>query len=263
MSTPQDEGVREFLAEAEDILEAVAEDLLALETSAVEDDPDPERINSIFRGAHSLKGISAMFGFSQVTELSHKAETLLDAVRMGRVACDRGVLDLLFGAVDLLKALCGRLAVGEAPEDPGVATFVEKLLTAAAGKEVKAAGPLEGIDLGDEVLQVLTEYELHRMEAALGNPKRTLCRVRVAFPLASFDTDLERLNGVLKDHGEIISTLPSPGEAAEDQLEFDLLVGAKLPVVELAAVIEEFHATVEVLSAARVLPPPPPTPPRG
>ncbi|HSH71236.1 MAG TPA: Hpt domain-containing protein, partial [Deferrisomatales bacterium] len=142
MNTPQDEGVREFLAEAEDILDGVAGDLLELETSAAADDPDPERINSIFRGAHSLKGISAMFGFSQVTELSHKAETLLDAVRMGRVGCDRGVLDLLFGAVDLLKVLCGRLAAGEAPEDPEVAAFVERLLAAAAGDKVEAAGPL-------------------------------------------------------------------------------------------------------------------------
>lgn len=254
MSSSQEDGIREFLAEAEDILEAVADDLVNLE-SAEDDDPDPERINSIFRGAHSLKGISAMFGFTQVTELSHKAETLLDAVRMGRVSCDRGVLDLLFGAVDLLKTLCGRVAAGAAPEDPAVAPFVERLLAAAAGKAAAAADPLLGIELDASVRQVLSDYELHRIEATLHSPNRTLCRVQVAFPLESFDTDLERLNDVLKVNGEIISTLPGAGEAAAEHLEFDLLVGAKVSATELAAATAEFHTVVAALTGGHPTPP--------
>ncbi len=247
MSASADSSVPEFLAEAEEILESVAEDLTALETTAEEGDPDPEVVNSIFRGAHSLKGIAGMFGFAQITELSHKMETLLDAVRMGRVACQRGVLDLLFEGLDLVKFLCSRLAAGETPEDPRVSPFVERLLAAAAAPQGPSAQGVGTLGLTEDVLQVLTEYEIHRIQETLGNPKRNLFRVRASFPLESFDTDLESLTAALKACGEIISTLPSPGEAATDCLDFDLLVGAKVSREDVERATGEFRARVEPL----------------
>ncbi len=245
MDETQDRSVHEFLAEADDTLDDMADGLGELGAGG---DPDPETVNRIFRAAHSLKGISGMCGFSQITEVAHKAETLLDAVRMGRVACDRGVLDLLFEAVDRLKDLCARLARGAAPEDPTVPAFLERLLDAANGAgDAGTDDRLEGLGLPDEALQVLTEYEVHRIEETLKNPSRTLARVRVAFPLESFDTDLEALNGTLKEFGEIISTLPAPGEMEGDRLDFDLLVGLKVPVDQAAGGIRPHGAELEVL----------------
>ncbi|MHB8765699.1 MAG: Hpt domain-containing protein, partial [Deferrisomatales bacterium] len=215
MRSAEEGSVREFLAEAEEILEAVAGDLLELESSSAEGDPDPEVVNNIFRGAHSLKGISAMFGFVQVTELSHKTETLLDALRMGRVPGDRATLDLLFQAVDLLKRLCARLAAGEPPEDPEVAAFVDRLVAVARGPAEAGEPGLLALGLPPETLQVLTEYEVHRIEETLKSPSRVLVRVRVGLSLESFDTDLEALSQALKACGEIISTLPSPDPSDE------------------------------------------------
>ncbi len=245
MDETQDRSIHEFLAEADDTLDDMADGLGELGAGG---DPDPETVNRIFRAAHSLKGISGMCGFSQITEVAHKAETLLDAIRMGRVACDRGVLDLLFEAVDRLKDLCARLARGEAPEDPAVPAFLERLLEAANGPgDTGTDDRLNGLGLPEEALQVLTEYEVHRIEETLKNPSRTLARVRVAFPLESFDTDLEALNGTLKEFGEIISTLPAPGEMEGDRLDFDLLVGLKVPAEQAAGAIRPHGAGLEVL----------------
>ncbi len=250
MSGPPDPATEEFLAEAEEILDRIADDLGDLERSAAEGDPDPEAVNSIFRGAHSLKGISGMCGFAHITEVSHKMETLLDAVRMGRVGCTREVMDLLYEAVDLLKGLCARLARGEAPEDPGVPGFVERLVSAAEGGRTSARGVVDTLGLAPDVLQVLTEYEVHRLEETVKNPRRSLVRVRASFPFDSFDTDLEALNQALKACGEIISTLPTPGEAASDRMDFDLLVGLKVDPDEARRVVEPFGAEVEVLAPA-------------
>lgn len=241
-------GIREFLAEADEILERVTEGLLSLEASASRGDPDPEVINAIFRGAHSLKGLSGMLGLAQMTELSHKMESLLDALRMGRVACSREAVDLLLAGVDLLKGLCGRLVAGQSPEDPRVPPFVERLLGAARG-EGGAGGPedLAQLGLAPEALQVLSEYEVHRLRETLKDPRRTLCRVVVGFPIESFDTGLEALNGALKQCGEIISTLPSAGAAAEDRLDFELLVGTKAGIEAVQSACTPHGARVEAL----------------
>lgn len=252
MSRADDAGIREFLAEADEILERVTEGLLALEASAGGGEPDPEVVNAIFRGAHSLKGLSGMLGFAQMTDLSHKMETLLDALRMGQAACSRDVVDLLLAGVDLLKGLCGRLAAGDSPEDSRVAPFVERLLGAARG-EAGAAGPddLGGLGLAPEALQVLSEYEIHRLRETLKDARRTLCRVCVSFPLESFDTGLEALNAALKESGEIISTLPSAGAVAEDRLDFELLVGTKAGVEAVRTASAPHGARVEVLGGGR------------
>lgn len=239
-------GIDEFLPEAEEILEQLTDDLGQLEASAGTGDADAEVINSIFRGAHSLKGISGMFGYAQVTEVSHKTESLLDSLRMGRVRCEPSVVDLLFESVDTLKGLCARLAAGEDGPDPRVAPFVERLLAAAQPGRPAAPPTLADLGLPEETLRVLTDYEVHRLEDTLANAKRQLTNVRVSFSLESFDTDLEALNHALKPCGEIISTLPGTG-SSDDRLDFDLLVGAKVSVDELRKVAEPFGATVLVL----------------
>ncbi|GAB4255458.1 chemotaxis protein CheA [Deferrisoma sp.] len=261
-----DASVQEFLAEAEDILERLEDDLASLEQTAEGDEPDPEVVNSIFRGAHSLKGISAMCGFSQITEVAHKTETLLDAIRMGRVGCSRPVMDLLYEGLDLLKTLCGRLAGGGEPEDPTVPGFVERLIRAAEGEAAEPQDELAELGLGEDVLAVLTEYERHRLEATLKNPKRTLVRVRVAFPFETFDTDLEALNATLKELGEIISTLPGAGDASPDRMEFQLLVGIKAEVEAARSAVALHGAELEVIGPPKAAPgpaapePPPPPP---
>lgn len=251
----EDAGIGDFLAEAEEILEAVGQDLVRLEASSAEGEPDPEVINSIFRGAHSLKGIAAMSGFTPITEVSHKTETLLDALRMGRVGCERPVLDLLFESADVLRSLCDRVAAGQDGDLPSVEAFVGRLLAAAEGSPGGSGTRVESLGLPREALDVLTDYELHRLEETLKSPKRQLFRVRADFPLETFDTDLEALNERLKGCGEIISTLPAPGSSDADRLEFDLLVGAKVDLDAVREAAGSEGIAVDVLGGPAVSPP--------
>ena len=84
------------------------EGLDAMETSLMEIDPtdiDSETINTIFRAAHSIKGGSATFGFSNVAEFTHILETLLDEVRSGVRGLSRDDVDLYLQSVDCLRDL--------------------------------------------------------------------------------------------------------------------------------------------------------------
>jgi two-component system, chemotaxis family, sensor kinase CheA len=65
--------------------------------------PEPELIGTIFRVAHSIKGGSATFGFSEVASFTHTCETLLDELRGNRMNVTRHITDLLLRSVDVMR----------------------------------------------------------------------------------------------------------------------------------------------------------------
>lgn len=109
-----------FFEEAAEHIEAMEGALLRLE-----DRPDDlELLHRIFRGVHSIKGGSGMFGFADLGRFTHLLESLLDRMRGGTVTV-APVIDLLLRATDALKAL---LAAAKA--DLPAPTTTEQILVA-------------------------------------------------------------------------------------------------------------------------------------
>jgi two-component system chemotaxis sensor kinase CheA len=88
-----------FLTESREHVSAINLSLLELERGTGGDEP----VGAIFRGVHTIKGMSATMGYTAVASLSHELETLLDRVRRGERAVDARLMDLLFRAADLLE----------------------------------------------------------------------------------------------------------------------------------------------------------------
>ncbi|MGH1438799.1 MAG: chemotaxis protein CheA [Cellvibrionaceae bacterium] len=89
-----------FFEESLENLDVVEQALVEIN---VEDDVDSEVINSIFRAAHSIKGGSGTFGFTEVTEFTHLMETLLDQVRDGDRKLTQELVDALLKSCDCLR----------------------------------------------------------------------------------------------------------------------------------------------------------------
>ncbi|MHB8844685.1 MAG: Hpt domain-containing protein, partial [Nitrospirota bacterium] len=100
-----DRPIREFLAEAEDILESANRALLSLEDGQASGRVDADTVNGLFRSLHSFKGLAGMFGLTTLADLSHKLEFLLDEVRLGKVGLGRDTLDTLTDTTALLGRL--------------------------------------------------------------------------------------------------------------------------------------------------------------
>jgi two-component system chemotaxis sensor kinase CheA len=105
-----------FLTESREHVSAINHSLLELERGTGGDEP----VSAIFRGVHTIKGMSATMGYTAVAALSHELETLLDLVRKGQRTVDARLMDLLFRAADLLEraiesAVSGIAAVDVAP----------------------------------------------------------------------------------------------------------------------------------------------------
>jgi len=90
-----------FFEEAEEHLAALEHLLLTLDVAQ----PDAEALNGIFRAAHSIKGSSGMFGFDDLTAVTHVLETLLDKVRSGQIALQAQMIDVLLESRDVLAQL--------------------------------------------------------------------------------------------------------------------------------------------------------------
>jgi two-component system, chemotaxis family, sensor kinase CheA len=104
------------------------------------EDLDGERLNRIFRSAHSIKGGSATFGFAQVADFAHALESLLDEARSGRRAIDIETVNLLLRAVDCLRGLLNA-AKGDGAAPPDVEALHTELEHANADAVAPAVMP--------------------------------------------------------------------------------------------------------------------------
>ncbi|MFN9744074.1 MAG: chemotaxis protein CheA [Betaproteobacteria bacterium] len=89
-----------FFEEAGENLESMEQMLLKLDV----ENPEDEQLNAIFRCAHSVKGGAATFGFSDIAELTHHMETLLDKLRRHELQITPGMVDVLLASGDALRA---------------------------------------------------------------------------------------------------------------------------------------------------------------
>ncbi|MEM6638393.1 MAG: chemotaxis protein CheA [Pseudomonadota bacterium] len=88
-----------FLEECRENVDVLEAGLLALGG----DDVDPDKLNEIFRAAHSIKGGGATFGFVPLSELTHYMETLLDEMRSGNREVNEPDVELLLQSVDIVR----------------------------------------------------------------------------------------------------------------------------------------------------------------
>ncbi len=80
-----DQSQRQFLAETEDLIEQIFADLDELRQKANDRRARRELVDRIFRRIHRIKGSAASLGLEGLSEIAHEFESLLGAVRAGRV----------------------------------------------------------------------------------------------------------------------------------------------------------------------------------
>lgn len=88
-----------FFDEAEELLAEMERLLLAIDVTA----PESEDLHAVFRAAHSIKGGAATFGLSDLTEVTHVLESLLDRIRNGEMMLTADHVDAFLHAKDVLK----------------------------------------------------------------------------------------------------------------------------------------------------------------
>src|ERR1700742_2197176 len=106
------EALPGFVAEAADLLREMEAALLECSGGAA----DAEKINLIFRSAHTIKGSAGLFGLDPIVSFVHVVETALDQVRLGRVAMTEELVTLLLSCKDHIEALLLPVGTGGVPD---------------------------------------------------------------------------------------------------------------------------------------------------
>ncbi len=241
---------REFVSEAEEILERMREDLADLyDQRDSRDEVEPDLVNRIFRSAHSLKGLAGMFGLDGIGEIAHHLEDILDGLRLGRIHTDAPAIDLLDEATALIAVLMGQLegpSSGETPESLEAVAALVARIDGAVEEEPEGDDELAGLDLDPSLLRALTEYEEHRLRENVRRG-RHVSLVGATFEIIAFEEGLSELSAAVREVGEVVSTLPSPGDAPESQIRFSLLVATDVSADQLAERLDISDASVRAV----------------
>ena len=118
-----------FFEEAGENLDLMEQMLLNLNLETADD----EALNGIFRCAHSVKGGAATFGFADVTELTHKMESLLDRLRRHELQPTAAMVDVLLESADASRSLLARHQAGGEGVVPSSTDLVRRIGEFAAG----------------------------------------------------------------------------------------------------------------------------------
>lgn len=131
LSIAAKEHLEDFLEEAFEAVESLNSALVEIEKSG----ENEEIVNNIFRWFHNLKGNSGIIGFRDLNELTHEAETLLNAVRKGEVEATQGMIDILLVSVDAIEQLLHHV-----DKDNGTATAKDNSVLINAMRETVESG---------------------------------------------------------------------------------------------------------------------------
>ena len=121
-----DDLLQEFIAETRDTLGALANELVVWENNP----EDKERLDSIFRFFHTIKGSCGFLNLPRFERLSHAAEEVLSAVREGNREPSASLVDAVLAVVDRIGDLISVMETGEALPDESDADLIAALIDA-------------------------------------------------------------------------------------------------------------------------------------
>jgi len=261
MAEITDKAREEFFSEAQEIIETLSRNLLALDAAQKSGKEDPSLINEAFRAVHTLKGLAGLFGAVRLGAFSHRLEDLLDDLRLGRMDLRPEVLDVLFSTVDAYGRILTIEKEGRDEDLPSVDELFRRLDRLGAAVE-RSASPVGGYELDPGMLAVLTEYEEHRLRSNI-EQNLLLYRLRVQFDLSTIDKALDDMKDRAKRHGEIITYLPTGEATGVDAIELDLLLASRDDLATLIGSLGADNIVIEEIPRRRRSVPPSVAPLRG
>ncbi|MCY1273995.1 CheW-like domain protein [compost metagenome] len=226
MSDGMNQFLQVFFEETEEHLASLELLLLGLDLQR----PDPEELNGIFRAAHSIKGSAGMFGFDDLTAVTHELETLLDRIRSGQMALRAEMVDLFLQARDVLMRLLD--AHRQQRPDPSVPVEDTVLRLRALLQDAPAALQDEGFGFFDDAPgnpESAADDDFGFFDDAPGNPAATVALPEPAKPApappsptakpaagesesSSIRVSVEKIDSLINLVGELVITQAMLGQ---------------------------------------------------
>ncbi|MBN7573089.1 chemotaxis protein CheA [Clostridium sp. 2-1] len=244
-----------FLEESLENLQTLNESLLDLEQNP----DDTDKVNEIFRVAHTIKGMAATMGFTDLAELTHKMEDVLAEFREGKLKVTQDVVTVLFDCLDTLEKMVDNVQEGSEEKididgimkaladikENGNKSNAEEETQASEIKSEDESKMISGdefdLDLNQydtSVIRQAREKGFNSIELKVTLSENTLLKSARAFLIVK---DLE-------DHGEILKSDPSTQEIENEEFDFELkfILVTKNTVDEILTVVNGISEVAKV-----------------
>lgn len=231
-----------FLEESLENLEVLNSSILELENNP----DDKETINSIFRVAHTLKGMAASMGFNDIADLTHNMENILDKFKNDKLKVTSAVITVLFKCLDMLESMIDNVKQGkeEKVDTQEIITMLQSIGNDTASEESKA-----------EISKATPEMELNIYDI---NVIKQACQK--GYRVFSITVELYE-NTLLKsaraylvyktieEIGEIIKANPSVEDIEQEKFEdtFSIMVITQKEINDVKSAIEQISEIKNVI----------------
>ncbi|APM39312.1 chemotaxis protein CheA [Clostridium kluyveri] len=217
-----------FLEEAMDNLQILNESLLQLE----QEPHNIDKVNEIFRVAHTLKGMAATMGFNEVGELTHKMEDVLSRFRDGKLKVTQDVVTVLFKCLDTLEQMIKNIEDGVEEEVP-IKGIIEELENIANlqnnDKEKELKEDIQEEKQNDSAkstknIQVeLNEYDINVVKQARDKGFNSYqIRVTISENTLLKSARVFLIFKSLEEMGEIIKSVPNTEDLENENFDFEV-----------------------------------------
>ncbi|SEB47183.1 chemotaxis protein CheA [Paenibacillus sp. GP183] len=238
-----------FIDESREHLQAMNENLLSLENNP----NDISIVQSIFRSAHTLKGMSATMGFDDIASLTHEMENVLDLVRNNKITMNSFIIDCIFKSLDSLESMVEDIIQGGTGK-ADITNIVASLVSIVTGDYLSGAVKTSaktpeketsrGIEVDEYQFSILQQsiesgFLVFYIEVAV----REDCVLKAARAYMVFDT-LERM-------GEVVKSTPSVQDIEQEKFDrsFSVFYISKVDKDEL----EKHILNVSEIESAMIL----------
>ncbi|EPY2289557.1 chemotaxis protein CheA [Clostridium sporogenes] len=213
-----------FLEESMDNLQTLNDSLLQLE----QEPDDIDKLNEIFRVAHTIKGMAATMGFNEMAELTHKMEDVLSNFREGDLKVTQNVVTVLFKCLDTLEQMVNNISE-EVNEKVPIDHIIEELEKAAKGDISSEEQKEEDIETIEENKSEenstipLNEYDLNVIKQAEDKGFNAY-EIKI---ILSENTLLKSARAFLifknlEEYGEVIKSLPIAEDIENENFDFEI-----------------------------------------
>lgn len=220
-----------FLAEVDEHLQVLDEVLIRLER----EDADPELVQSLFRSAHTIKGMSGMIGHQRMTDLTHALETVLDKVRRNDIQITPELINVCLTAVDHLRSLREEVSTSQM-RDVNVEEVILPLKQFIDGGKQEAVRPEPKIEPVEKAPSTIVEGRQLQVKAKIDT--HSMASAARAFQLMM----------ALQDLGDIQSMTPTQAqiEAAKVVADFSAVVVTSQSEDQVRAALNNISGVNEI-----------------
>lgn len=212
-----------FLEESMDNLQVLNESLLQLE----QEPNDIDKLNEIFRVAHTIKGMAATMGYNVMAELTHKMEDVLSEFRNGELKVTQKVVTVLFQCLDTLETMVNNISEGSSEQVPidDILKNLEDVTKDTLSEDVNKPADKVAADLSS-----FEDYKIKLNEYDIDVAKQAAYKGFKVFEIIielSENTLLKSARAFLifkslEENGEIIKSVPSAEDLESENFELKI-----------------------------------------